>query len=209
MASVGAADCPQIGKLGVILTDREIEIAIQRGLLKIQPQPNFEDVLSSTSIDLTLDANLRIFRSDPARVRKPIDPTRKGYNFDEAVRAITDARTIPSAGYLLEPKILVLAWTAEYIELATETRIAARVEGKSSLARLGLGVHVTAPTIHAGFKGQIQLEMINHGALPIRLKPRMRICQLIFETTLGTPVRGYAGQFVGQTAPKRKGKKAA
>ena len=77
-------------------------------------------------------------------------------------------------------------------------RVAARVEGKSSLARLGLAVHVTAPTIHAGFEGQSQLEVINHGRLPIRLRAGMAICQLIFEQTLGFPEIGYGGQFSGQ-----------
>jgi dCTP deaminase len=86
------------------------------------------------------------------------------------------------------------------VNLPYDSRLAARVEGKSSLARLGLGVHITAPTIHAGFEGQIRLELINHGRLPITVKPGMRICQLIFEQTLGTPQRGYHGQFSGQTS---------
>ncbi|MBZ0230531.1 MAG: dCTP deaminase, partial [Bauldia sp.] len=92
----------------------------------------------------------------------------------------------------------------EYIDLKTDSRLAGRVEGKSSLARLGLGIHLTAPTIHSGFKGRIRLEMVNHGAMPIKLRAGMRICQLIFETTLGTPQRGYSGQFLGQSAPPAK-----
>src|SRR5215470_13044372 len=184
----------------MILTDREIEIAIQRGLIKIQPPPNFDVVLSSTSIDLTLDQNLRIFTTDATGIEKSIDPTKAGFNSDAAIQDTTKHEKIPTKGYLLEPDILTLAWTAEYVTLDIGTRIAARVEGKSSLARLGLGVHVTAPTIHAGFAGQIQLEMINHGHLPITIKPHMRICQLIFEQTLGTPDRGYKGQFSGQKA---------
>lgn len=86
------------------------------------------------------------------------------------------------------------------MDLRNDTRIAARVEGKSSLARIGLAVHITAPTIHAGFDGQIRLEIVNHGPLPILLKPGMRICQLIFEQTLGTPDKVYGGQFAGQKA---------
>jgi dCTP deaminase len=107
---------------------------------------------------------------------------------------------IPAEGYLLQPNHLVLAWTREYVNLVSHNRVAARVEGKSSLARFGLGIHVTAPTIHAGFDGHIRLEMVNHGKIPIRLRTGMRICQLIFEQTLGTPEKGYQGQFSGQRA---------
>lgn len=92
-----------------------------------------------------------------------------------------------------------MAWTKERVSLHLHAKIAARVEGKSSLARLGIGVHVTAPTIHAGFKGQIRLEMINHGRIPLRLRPGMKICQLIFEQTLGTPSAGYSGRFQDQS----------
>ncbi len=86
------------------------------------------------------------------------------------------------------------------MELPIQSRIAARVEGKSSLARLGLGIHVTAPTIHAGFKGEIQLEIAHHGTIPVRLTVGMKVCQLIFEMSLGTPEKGYQGQFQGQAA---------
>jgi hypothetical protein len=72
------------------------------------------------------------------------------------------------------------------------SRLAARVEGKSSLARLGLGIHVTAPTIHSGFAYPIRLEILNHGHAPIRLRSGMKICQLIFEATLGTAQKGFS-----------------
>jgi dCTP deaminase len=68
------------------------------------------------------------------------------------------------------------------------------------LARFGLGIHITAPTIHSGFKGRIQLEIINHGPTPVTLRENMKVCQLIFEQTLGTPEKGYQGQFQGQRA---------
>ncbi|MCI0641675.1 MAG: hypothetical protein L0Y72_25980 [Gemmataceae bacterium] len=86
--------------------------------------------------------------------------------------------------------------------------MAACVEGKSSLAKLGLGIHVTAPTIHAGFGEAnpdgipLQLEIWNVGPLAIELQPNMRVCQLIFEEVHGTPERGYQGQFQEQGPPK-------
>ena len=114
------------------------------------------------------------------------------------LRALTEFHEVDAEGYLLNRDQLILAWMTEYISLRPASRVAARIEGKSSLARLGLAVHMTAPTIHAGFDGHIRLEIVNHGPLPIRLRPGMRLCQLIFEQTLGTPERGYQGQFTGQ-----------
>jgi dCTP deaminase len=191
----------------MILTDREIRIAIARGLIEIDPPPNEAVAFTSTAVDLTLDPIIRTFKEHAPGVVTVIDPTASGFNSETTIRELTDEKKIPSTGYQLGPKKLVLAWTREYIRLAIETRTAARVEGRSSLARLGLGVHVTAPTIHAGFAGPIQLEMINHGIVPILLRPGMRICQLIFETTLGTPEKGYLGQFLNQPKTgKRKSK---
>jgi dCTP deaminase len=116
--------------------------------------------------------------------------------------------TIPTEGYELLPGRFVLGWTAERIQLPHRSRLAARVEGKSSMARLGLGIHVTAPTIHAGFGikegdsshegSALQLEIWNVGTLSIILDPGIPICQLIFEEVHGTPEKGYAGRFAVQ-----------
>jgi dCTP deaminase len=85
------------------------------------------------------------------------------------------------------------------VKLPNKSRLAAQVEGRISLARLGIGIHVTAPTIHAGFGDSdpqpIQLEIFNFGPHEIVLDAGMKICQLIFEQTLGTPQKGYEGQF--------------
>ncbi len=104
------------------------------------------------------------------------------------------------APFTLIPQVLLLAWTKETISIPNNSRLAARVEGRSSLSRLGVGIHLTAPTIHAGFSGTIQLEVVNHGFTPVILRPKMRICQLILEMTFGTPAKGYSGQFLGQQA---------
>lgn len=101
--------------------------------------------------------------------------------------------------------MFILAWTEQKIQFPHTSRLAARVEGKSSLARLGMGVHVTAPTIHAGFGyraadplflgNPIQLEIWNAGPLTIRLTKGLKICQLILEEVHGTPNQGYVGRF--------------
>jgi dCTP deaminase len=184
----------------MILTDREIKIAIDRGLISIEPPPSDDVLYTSTALDLRLDSRLRIYDPEIKGVDVVIDPSQPGFNADATITALSHPETIVGDGFNLKPRILILAWTIEYVTIPTNARLAARVEGKSSLARLGLGIHVTAPTIHAGFKGQIQLEIVNHGPRPIRLRTGMRICQLIFETTLGTPEKGYQGQFAGQKA---------
>ena len=183
----------------MILTDREIKLAIQKGLIVIDPAPD-EKAFSSTAVDLTLDEFVTEFKDGQGGIEQVIDPSHRDFQPERTLAHISSQITIPADGYLLKPQTLVLAWTREYVNLVPHHRVAARVEGKSSLARLGLGIHVTAPTIHAGFDGHIRLEMMNHGKLPIRLRTKMRICQLIFEQTLGTPEKGYQGQFSGQGA---------
>lgn len=134
-------------------------------------------------------------------MKQAVDPGRPDFNATNLINSLTDRIDIdPADGYDLPRGVLILGWTTETVDLKDYCRVAARVEGKSSLARVGLGIHVTAPIIHTGFKAPIQLEMINHGPLPICLRRGMRICQLVFEQTLGTPDRAYKGQFLGQTA---------
>lgn len=182
----------------MILTDREIRLSIQEGLIVIDPLPQ-ASAYSSTSLDLSLDGSLRNFTESEDGLDLVIDPAAPGYKFAKAISRVSELQSIhPGDGFRLQKGRLVLGWTRERVHLRSRARIAARVEGKSSLARIGLAVHVTAPTIHAGFEGQIQLEIINHGPLPIRLRVGMPICQLIFEQTLGFPEIGYGGQFSGQ-----------
>jgi dCTP deaminase len=186
----------------VILTDREIQIAIDQRVIAVDPAP-VEGAYSSTTVDFTLDKTISEFKAALPGYEKIIDPTHPDYDHERVLAEITQRVEIADAGYVFAPGHMILAWTSEYLNLDTRSKIAARVEGKSSLARLGIGVHITAPIIHAGFEGQIRLEMINHGKLPVRLKCGMRICQLCFEQTLGTPDRGYIGRFSGQRVDKR------
>lgn len=181
----------------MILTDREIQIAIDRKLIQIVPAPD-ELAYSSTSVDLTLDPSITQFKKNPEFLPRTIDVTHRDYDYDTALEELSTTAPMGVQGFELPRRELVLGWTAEYINIPTDARLAARVEGKSSLARLGIGIHLTAPTIHAGFKGQIRLEIVNHGPAPIILKAGMRICQLVFELTLGTPQGGYKGQFLDQ-----------
>lgn len=181
----------------MILTDREIKTAIKKGVIKIEPPP-FDDAYSSTSVDLKLNSELTVFNEEQDGLEIIIDPSKKRDDTEKFLKKLSNQTIISSDGYVLGRNMLVLGYTNEYVDLRVDTKYAARVEGKSSLARIGLSVHITAPTIHAGFDGRVRLEIVNHGPLPIRLRSGMAICQLIFEQTLGTPEKGYAGQFAGQ-----------
>jgi dCTP deaminase len=109
-----------------------------------------------------------------------------------------------------------LGWTEEKIYLPHTSRLCARVDGKSSLGRMGIGVHITAPTIHAGFGfnknnpndhgAQLRLEIWNVGPLPVELVAGMRVCQLVIEEVREVPSAGYSGQFNLQgPAPQEPG----
>lgn len=107
--------------------------------------------------------------------------------------------------FSLEPHKLILANTLEIVDFPLQPNeeghcYSARVEGKSSLARCGILVHFTAPTIHAGFSGTITLEIINMGVFGFLLTPEMFICQLIIEEVKGLPAEA-PNQFKGQSTP--------
>lgn len=176
----------------MILTDREIQLSLDKKQIFIEPMPPV-DHYSSTSVDLTLDPDLTIFNEglEGDALENIIDPSHKTFVAERTIAKISTRILIGESGFVLTSKKLILGSTRERVELPIHSRLAARVEGKSSLARLGLGVHITAPTIHSGFGNPIRLEIINHGAVPIRLRAGMRICQLVFELTLGTSQKAF------------------
>lgn len=178
----------------MILPDREIASALQFGQIVISPPPNV-DAYSSTSVDLTL---LNKFTTWIASPGLQIRPGRANYKYSQLQHLQT---SVDEQQFELKPRCFVLAWTKEKVKIPDSSRLAARVEGKSLIARLGISVHVTAPTIHCGFEGPIQLEMYNFGPHCIILDAGMAICQLIFEQTLGTPEKGYQGTFFNQAPP--------
>lgn len=183
----------------MILTDREIKNSLASGQIVIDPIPAL-DAFDSTTVDLTLDRTLRVFKETAPGLSVAVDPGSPGYKAQALILGVTEPLIIPEDGWTLVPGPLVLGWTRERVELRMHGRLAARVEGKSGLARIGLGIHVTAPIIHTGFVGTIQLEIINHGPMPIKLRHGLPICQLVFEVTMGMPDKAYEGQFLGQQA---------
>jgi dCTP deaminase len=108
----------------VILTDREIQVAIESGQIEITPKPD-AGAYSSTSLDLTLSDPAEIWNSLPGQ---PIRPGAKGYNYDQLIIRKTKIKSLHN--YTLIPGAFVLAWTVETVYLPVTSRFAARVEGK-------------------------------------------------------------------------------
>jgi dCTP deaminase len=110
---------------------------------------------------------------------------------------------------VIPPGGFVLVRTLEYIGLPLKGRLAARVEGRSKQARLGLTAHITAPTIHAGFHGKIVLEILNHGPFRLEVRPNhSMLCQLVFERVDAIPNRGGSRTFSDQSTPLGTPKKS-
>lgn len=188
----------------MILSDGEIREALDDGRLVIDPlDADYLDLaLTTSAIDLRLGNQLQFYRPLEDVVPKGlpgdrvIDPSRPGV-IPDLITKCGRVETIDGY-YDLAPKVFALGATLETITLPVEGGIAARVEGKSTLARLGFVVHMTAPTIHCGFSGNIVLEMYNFGDYPIRLTPGMRVCQLIFEGLGRLPTVAQTTQYQGQ-----------
>jgi dCTP deaminase len=192
----------------MILSDRESKLALRRGHIGITPPPA-DGAFSSTAIDLTLHEEISFWTPRQGQRVEPlvVYPARPEFDFRHLLREHATTLNMPAEGFILKPGAFVLGWTVEQIQLPHTSRLAARVEGRSTLARLAVGAHVTAPTIHAGFGctddpdyagTRIQLEIWNCGVLHVCLQPGMKICQLILEEVHGTPEKGYQGAFAIQ-----------
>lgn len=191
----------------MILSDQGIKAALEQGQIEITPVPN-DDLYTTSAVDLTLGDQFQAWNEEILGVRG----IRHELNLEEHQYLLTSRayiQTLPleKDGTFVFPPFKelpshILAKTLQKIHLKPEARLAARVEGRSSLARLGVIVHLTAPTIHAGFNGTITLEMINHGPFWLRMTPgKTRICQLIFERLETEPESKIATQFQGQNTP--------
>ena len=166
----------------MILSDAGIKETLKTGKIEITPPPT-EKQFDTSSLDLRLGRQFKRYREElvnQSGVVTTIDPA----VFDYRKMSREYMEVIPPANdgsIVIKPEELVLAMTLEKIHLPEKSQIAARIEGRSTLARVGLSVHLTAPTIQLGFRGKLALEIKNHGKLHIRLKPGIVICQLIFE----------------------------
>ena len=180
----------------MLMSDGEIRLAIANGELTIDPPLLPRDGrLQPASIDLTLDAE--IWRPKDSVNRNAITVNLAELDVNAYLEESTDQIDIAKQGGLeFGPGDFVIGKTAEWVRLSE--RLSGRIEGRSRLARLGIGVHITAPKIDPGFHNHITLEIFNLGKTRVRLTSGMTICTLLVER-LGHPAgESYRGIFQGQ-----------
>lgn len=177
----------------MLLSDRDILAEIDAGRIGINPWD--PEMLQPSSIDIRLDRFFRVFENH----RYPhIDPAADQSDLTRMVEPEGDE------AFILHPGEFVLGSTYEVCSLPDD--IAARVEGKSSLGRLGLLTHATAGFVDPGFSGHVTLELANVATLPIKLYPGMKIGQLCF-FRLSSPAEHpygsekYGSRYQGQRGP--------
>jgi dCTP deaminase len=181
-----------------ILGNIAFRAALGDGRLVIEPRPA-DDAIGTSAIDLTLAGEFQRWREPSVGIEMTIDPSAHGFSFQTIAAAHLEQHPVSEDGsVVLKPRQFLLGRTRERVELPLDSGFAARVEGRSSLARCGVGIHVTAPTIHAGWRGTITLEITNHGTLPMRLRPGLTICQLIVEQVAGKIEGEHRTSFQGQ-----------
>lgn len=177
----------------MVLSDNEIWETIETRELEIIPPTGLRLLVQPSSVDLRLYSAILVTRPELVDQSEIVDPT-KMFDVVSKLRSCTEERQLyPDQPFILEPGSLVIGMTAEKVTLSNA--LAARVEGKSSLARFGVAVHLTAPKIDPGFSNQITLEIINLGPFRVYLSPLMEIAALIVER-LGRPAsQVYRGRF--------------
>lgn len=176
----------------MILSDGSIREALASGRIAIEPLA--PDAVQPSSVDVRLAATFRVF----ANHRYPsIDVRQPQPELTELVEADQDEP------FVLHPGEFVLGSTLEVVRLPTD--VVARLEGKSSLARLGLVIHSTAGFIDAGFKGDVTLELSNVATLPILLYPGMKIAQLAFFPLDRPAEHPYGSSVVGSKYQGQRG----
>ncbi|MBV9468791.1 MAG: dCTP deaminase [Abitibacteriaceae bacterium] len=176
----------------MVLSDVDIQAALESGEIKITPTPDFQTQLGACSVDMRLGNEFRIFE----RTRNAFIDPRGHIDWDSFTRVIKVSEDEP---FIMHPQELVLAATVEEISLSNH--VLGRLEGRSSLGRLGIIVHGTAPLFYPGFSGRAVMELGNIGPMPVALYPDMRICSFTFERLSSPSSRPYRGKYMGQSGP--------
>ena len=181
-----------------ILSDRDIKKCLETGEILIEPLENPERQIQPSSVDLRIGNEFKGFRI----IRKPcIDPMDKT-DIDSYMESFYIDDGEP---FIIHPGEFALATTYETVKLPDN--LVARVEGRSSMGRLGITMHVTAGYIDPGFQGRITLEISNIGKMPVALYTGQRVCQIVFETMTSPSEKPYGhpdrdSKYMGQQRPE-------
>jgi dCTP deaminase len=176
----------------VLLSDRDIRSEIDSGRVRIDP---FEaSMVQPSSIDVRIDRFFRLFDNHKYPV---IDPSEEQPDLTHLVEVK------PDDAFVLHPGEFVLASTYEQVTLPND--VAARLEGKSSLGRLGLLTHSTAGFIDPGFSGHVTLELSNVATLPIKIWAGMKIGQLCFFRLSSAAEHAYGSERHGSRYQGQRG----
>lgn len=156
----------------MVLSDRDIKEYIKKKKIVVTPLPDYKTQLGSCSLDLRLGDKFRVFDHS----KNPyLDPTKKDYTNEITSEVIVKK----GDAFIMQPGDFVLAVTMETVKIPDD--LLGRLEGRSSLGRLGIVVHSTASIFDPGWDGECVLELGNLGRMPVALYPGMRICAMAFE----------------------------
>lgn len=180
----------------MLLSDKDIKAQIDAGRIGLEPLDM--GLLQPSSMDVRLDRLFRLFDNHKYPF---IDPREEQ---DELTRLV---EVDPKEAFILHPGEFVLGSTFEFVTLPED--IAARLEGKSSLGRLGLLTHSTAGFVDPGFQGHVTLELSNTATLPIKLWPGMKIGQLCFFQLSSASENPYGSQKYGSRYQGQRGPTAS
>jgi dCTP deaminase len=181
----------------MVLSDQDIVRYLEKGKIKITPFPDLTKHLGSCSIDFRLGNTFRVFEHS----KYPYIDFRARIDINELMHKVE----VPDGeAFTVQPDEFVLAATLETLELADD--VMARLEGRSSLGRIGIIVHSTAGLFDPGWVGTATLELGNLGRMPVNLYPGMRICAFTFEmlsSPAKVPYRQKPGnKYAGQIEPE-------
>lgn len=170
------------------LTDGQIEQYLEEKKIIIEPKPAVQNI-SGVTVDIHLGHSFRVIDDHAAPY---IDISGKREDIDQAIQRVMSAEILleENEQFFIHPGEFALAVTHESVTLPDT--IVGWLDGRSSLARLGLMVHVTAHRIDPGWSGQIVLEFYNNGKLPLALRPLMKIGALSFEVLSESCLRPYS-----------------
>ncbi len=169
----------------MVLSDADIKRAIKAKRIGITPLPDFKTQLGSCSIDLRLGNSFRVFEHS---TNSFIDPSKKDYS-NEITRVI---KVKKGGQFIMQPGDFVLAVTEEPVKIPADWM--GRLEGRSSLGRLGIVVHSTASIFDPGWDGKPVLELGNLGRMAVALTVGMRICAMTFEELSSPAETPYANK---------------